>query len=369
MKIAADHKYLQYSGRINFEDQSAPEFVFPCSYVRMRFRGAAVKVIVRNQNNYWDNYLGVIIDGQQRKIKLSNEGEMQILELMADGEIKGMECPASGEMQEALLSDEREQIHDLLLFKRQDACHMFKFYGFVIEGEAEILPPPEKPQRRIEVYGDSVSAGEVSEALEFAGKEDPVHDGEYSNSWYSYAWMTARKLNAELHDIAQGGIALLDHTGWFCEPDYVGMETAYNKILYNPAFGRIKSWDFDSYRPHVVIVAIGQNDNHPIDYMKEDYNCRQAIHWRAHYKQFIEKLREIYPDAEIVLATTILAHDEAWDRSIEQICQELADKKVHHFLYTKNGTGTPGHVRIPEAEQMAEELSAFINSLGKRIWE
>ncbi len=30
-----------------------------------------------------------------------------------------------------------------------------------------------RPVRRIEVYGDSVSAGEVSEATAYAGKADP----------------------------------------------------------------------------------------------------------------------------------------------------------------------------------------------------
>lgn len=47
-------------------------------------------------------------------------------------------------------------------------------------------------------------AGEVSEAVDYVEKEDPEHNGEYSNSWYSYSWMTARKLGAQIHDIAQG---------------------------------------------------------------------------------------------------------------------------------------------------------------------
>ena len=38
--------------------------------------------------------------------------------------------------------------------------------------------------------------------------------------------MTARMLNAQIHDIAQGGIALLDGQGWFHEPDQIGMESA-----------------------------------------------------------------------------------------------------------------------------------------------
>ena len=87
------------------------------------------------------------------------------------------------------------------------------------------------PPRRIEVYGDSVSAGEVSEAVDYVAKSDPEHNGEYSNSWYSYAWIAARKLDAQLHDIAQGGVALLDNTGWYHEPDYIGMEHVWNKII------------------------------------------------------------------------------------------------------------------------------------------
>lgn len=35
-------------------------------------------------------------------------------------------------------------------------------------------------------------------------------------------------------------------------------------------------------------------------------------------------------------------------------------------MFRRNGRGTPGHLRIPEAEEMAEELAAYMESLG--IW-
>lgn len=219
----------------------------------------------------------------------------------------------------------------------------------------------------MEVFGDSVSCGEVSEALKYVGKPDPEHDGEYSNSWYSYAWITARKLGAELHDTSQGGIALLDHTGWFMEPDYLGVESCYDKLEYCPALSRVKSWDFKKYQPQVVVVAIGQNDNHPVDYMAENYQSEKSVYWRKRYQEFIEKLMELYPDSQIILTTTILMHDKNWDTSIGEVCRRIDSSRVHHFLYQKNGSGTPGHIRIPEAEEMAEELSAYINSLGD-IW-
>ena len=57
--------------------------------------------------------------------------------------------------------------------------------------------------------------------------------------------MTARILNAQIHDIAQGGIALMDKTGFFYEPEAIGMETAWDKIHYNPVLGKAMQWNFD----------------------------------------------------------------------------------------------------------------------------
>ena len=88
--------------------------------------------------------------------------------------------------------------------------------------------------------------------------------------------------------------------------------------------------------------------------MAEDYEGEQAEHWRAEYRKFIETIQKKYPKCEIILTTTILNHDAAWDRAIGQVAEEMKDKHVHHFLYTNNGSGTHGHIRIPEAEKMAK---------------
>ena len=204
--------------------------------------------------------------------------------------------------------------------------------------------------------------------MDYVGKQDPENNGQYSNSYYSYSWTCARKLHAEIHDIAQGGISLFDKEGYFAGPDYVGMLSCFDKIEYNPQLGEVKEWDFSQYIPHVVIIAIGQNDANPVNYMAEDYDGEHAAFWRAEYGRFVKMLRGRYPQAHIILTTTILEHDPAWDRAIDEVAQHSGDEKVHHFLYSRNGCGTPGHIRIPEAEEMAQELSAFIDSLGEEVW-
>lgn len=348
MFISPENEKLQYSGRIDFDDRLAPVLVYAASWIKMKFTGTMVQVMLTNHRACWTNEMGFFIDGKQGRIRLSEKEEKKCYTL-AEGLSEG--------------------VHELLFFKRMDSCHTVTFYGFFLDDGAEILTLEPKPNRRIEVFGDSVSCGEVSEALDYVGKEDPVHDGEYSNSWYSYAWMTARKLGAELHDTSQGGIALLDDTGWFAAPYYKGVESCYDKMEYHPALGPVKQWDFSRYTPHVVIVAIGQNDSHPVDYMAEDYDGARAKYWRDYYRIFIERLMELYKKAQIILTTTILCHDAAWDRAIDEVCRQIGSDRVHHFLYTENGTGTPGHIRIPEAEKMSEELSAYILTLDEEIWE
>ena len=328
-------------------DPFAIVWTYPGTFVRMKFKGTQLFIHVRNKHNYWNNYLGVAEGDAQTKLLLPEEGEATI------------QIP---------LQTTQDNIHEVMIFKRQDACHELTILGFEIncntDDECELLEASPLPPRRIEVYGDSVSAGEVSEAVDYVAKADPEHNGEYSNSWYSYAWIAARKLDAQLHDIAQGGVALLDNTGWYHEPDYIGMEQVWNKMRYNPDYGTVKEWDFSKYTPDIVIVAIGQNDSHPDDYMKTDYEGEKAKNWRTHYRQFLAKLRETYPDAWIICCTTLLQHDIGWDMSISQAVLDIADKKISHCVFQRNGKATPGHLRIPEAEEMAEELCHYIHSLN-----
>ena len=119
MQIGPQHKYLQYSGRIDWTDENAPVFVFPCTSVRMRFTGETLKVYVRNKKAYWENYLGCILDGEQTKLRLPDEGDA-VIEIQVN--------PASG-----------DGSHEVLLFKRQDSCHEVTFLGFEIGDGEEVL--------------------------------------------------------------------------------------------------------------------------------------------------------------------------------------------------------------------------------------
>ncbi len=334
--FTADNSAFSYMGRIDFSDKTAPMLIYAGSNVRCRFRGTYLDVTIDNisMNEYCS--FGAIIDGVQYKIELKNEGGAAVYRVAEN------------------LSDE---IHTLIIFKRQAAANYFRFISVATDGE--VLPTEDKFDLKLEFFGDSVSAGEVTEAVYYDEHQDPEnHKGIYDNSYFSYTWLTARKLNAEFYNNSQGGLALFDKTGYFYDKDLTGLETTYNKLSYVPyAPMGMSEWDFSRYTPDIVVFAIGQNDAHPDP--KAIFDKEYAEKWKAKYKEIVLELKERYGNVKFLLVTTVLMHDPRWDEVLDEIKEELGDF-VYRYRYRRNGAATPGHPRITEQNEMAIELSQFI---------
>ena len=336
--IKADSDCFQYMGRIDFDDPKRPVLIFPASTVETVFTGTSVGMIIKNIDMQEHCYFGAIIDGVQQAVTLKNSGEDELY-VLAEG-----------------LEDKE---HTLVLFKRMAAAYYAEFAGIVVDEGASLRNPERKYDYKLEVYGDSVSAGEVTEALFYEGQCDPPHHSQYDNSHFGYPAILSRKLNAELHNIAQGGIALLDGTGYFCSDNLTGMLSCYDKLEYSP-YKPTKQWDFTKYTPDCVIIAIGQNDSAPDPEAIKRPDYRRM--WKDKYIEMLSVLMEKYPKAEFVLILTALRHDKTWDAAIDEIATEVNSPRVRHFLFTRNGDVTNGHPRATEQTEMAEEFYVYLKS-------
>ena len=340
---------IRYCGRIDRSKKYAPVFYYAGSYAEINFMGTGISVTLTNHTVWGDVSLGFILDGKMGKLPLSEEyNDQQLTVPIAEGLESG--------------------VHKLIIYKAHGANHFYSLKGIdIISGV--ILPPSDLGDHlKLEVFGDSVCAGEVCEAIEYVGRADPEdHNSAYDNAWYSFVMQASRMLNAEIHNIAQGGIAVFSNTGYFHMPNTIGMEAVYDKLCYFPEAGPITKWDFTQYTPDIVIIALGQNDNHnsignvnDLDINDPPYRYR----WKGGYKNIVMRLAENYgkDHVKFVLTTTILRHDPAWDEAIEEICGELSADgyMVWHNVFTRNGNATDGHPRITEHTEMANELVAFI---------
>ncbi len=330
--IPADCGCFQYMGRIDLDDPARPVLVFPATTVDVIFTGTYAAAVLKNINMQEHTYFGAFVDGVQQSFEMKKSGEDELYVLAENLE--------PGE-------------HTLRLLKRLAAAHYVEFAGIVVDEGAQVRSPEHKYDLKLEVYGDSVSAGEVTEALFYEGKNDPNHHSQYDNAHFSYPMALSRKLNAELHDIAQGGIALFDGTGWYCSDQLTGMLSCYDKIEYSP-YRPTKEWDFSKWRPDAVIIAIGQNDANPEPERIKDPEYRRK--WKDAYIGFLNDLRSKYPGTKFVLILTVLRHDHTWDDALEEICTEVNSPDVTHFMFRRNGDATDGHPRATEQEEMAGEL-------------
>lgn len=394
-RIRPDEPEFRYSGRVDLSRADRPVLVWPASAIHVRVSGTRVAFRLKNLHNYWDNAVSLFVDGEEIRIPLKNRPWPVTYRVT---------LPASrpGERNESAVENPNRPhrlstgnpaplreadpgspapFRELILHKSQGGGSSYiEFHGLFIENGAKVAPAAPPPARRIECFGDSVSAGEVCECAEYEGKTDPAdHKGRYDNAWKSYVAVAARALGAELHDTSQGGIAVMDGTGYFVNGK-VGLESVWDRLRYNPELGKTTRWDFSRWTPHVVVMALGQNDAHPVDFIDRDPALRAR--WLETYGSVIRSLRANYPRALFVVLTTILEHREAWDLALDELVSELrtdhgghgdpdkrGDSRVVRFRFTRNGRGTPGHPRVGEHEEMAAELVAFLESLGGEVWE
>lgn len=344
-EVFLEGEKFQLFGRIDLSKKNAPMLVWPGSYVRFRFSGSVLSAQIENLRYGNGRYIGVVIDGSESCIELGDGiTEVKIAEGLEPGD------------------------HDAVIFKRM-AGHYFRINKLYLSDEGEISEPPQLPQKRIEFYGDSVTAGDLVDYDDRTGDWDPPqNDGSRDNSWHTYASITARELPAQVFNTSQGGIAIFDNTGYFEMPNMRGEESCFDKLCYSAAMP-VTEWDFSRFVPHVVVFAIGQNDSSVGNDKIYDPEYRER--WKNKYAQIIKSVRSHSPDATVVLALTVMGHDNEWDNAIHEIKDMLGgeENKVYHLMYKRVGKATPGHPRNSEQREMADELMRFLNSLPESTWK
>lgn len=348
MKILHNDPKAIYMGRFDRTKKETKLF-HAGAQVRLKFSGTSLFAVINSSVLWGMLSLGVMIDGESKEIPLSeyNNGE-EITVVAAAGLDEG--------------------VHEVVIYKRHAANQTLSLISFETDGK--FLSPDPLPELKLEVYGDSVCAGEVIEAVDHVGQCDPEdHNSRFDNVWDSFVMQTARNLNAQIHNICQGGIAIFNGTGYFHAPDFIGLESTFDKTCYFPEGGEITKWDFGKYCPDIVIIAVGQNDKHDGINDNDDINIADPDYrkkWKDAYKKIVRELDGYYKNsAKFVLTTTVLMHDAEWDNAIDEIKNELNAEgiKAYHNLFSRNGAATPGHPRLPEHNEMAEELTEFIQSI------
>lgn len=330
--VKSHDMHIRYSGRIAMTDEAA-ELSWSASSIKMNFKGSSIKTTLRDEHGY--DYWNVLLDGKV----------ISVLQ------------PDSIQKQYTLATGLSEGPHTIELFKRSEwAMGKTWFYGFELDKNASILPPPAQQKRKMEFFGNSITCGYAIE--DTTGQDRGT--APYENAYLSYASITARHFNAELHSTSKSGIGIT--VSWFP----LIMPEMYYRLDATDAESR---WDFSKYTPDLVVINLFQNDCWIVK-LPDNAQFKARFGTKAPtddqivkaYKDFVKTIRSKYPKAQIICALgsmDAVKEGAPWPGYVKRAVEQIGDKKilVHIFPY-KN---TPGHPSKKEQQAMADDLIAFIN--------
>lgn len=330
LRVSPDNPDILYMGRILFSDSLPPTFTYPGTTAMLNFEGSSIEMCASPGSG---QFMVEIDSLAPFKINFTPSDSVILL---ADSLSEG---PHSLRVAYAIEGWEKHP----------------EFHGFIIGGDnAALLPAPERPELRIEFIGNSITCGYGTEADN--GSVRYSYDNQ--NHTLSYAYLTARALDADFNVVARSGIGMYRSYNGPREgtPDE-RMPGEYDRtLIYNPAH----YWNHRSFRPDIICINLGTNDTSLGNYDIEAFELA--------YKKFLVHLRTLQPQAKIVMLTGPMLHGEAL-KDVTEVLDRLAETDDHYYRFDLSeqtgelGYGADHHPSAAQAARNGEELTAYLRTI------
>ncbi len=287
---------IQYFGRWDMSDPANPSGSWGPIGVKAKFEGTSVRIKLNDPMNTFT----YSIDG----------GEMKTL-------------PASAQAERSIASGLVDGMHTLEFFRRSEGGYgKTVIGGLLLDPGKHLLAPNARPPRKIEVVGDSISAGYADEGM---NPSTPQNE----NGYMAYGPQLARMLDAEWSVIAHSGQGMYRNLCEQLPPMSLHMPDEF-KMTHHPFAGG-GHWDFGKWKPDVLIVTLGTNDF--ADYPAGSCTPPNDAAFIDAYKNFLTFARSQYMDAHIFAVGTFVALvSNPFGKCNADICNAVAmlnDKKMH----------------------------------------
>lgn len=212
--------------------------------------------------------------------------------------------------------------------------------------------PTERPKNKdlyIEFFGDSITAGFGN----LTNSEDQVntHYPDKSSGTDTYAFYTAKALNADMSAVARSGLAF----SYGIPTPKTPVETFWKNISY----GRTNLGKYQPERqPDIVVINLGTNDH----YNYEDQGLtREQLHEAA--VKFLQMVRSDRPNSKIVWVYGMMG--DKIRPEIEQAVEEVGGNANGFYFYAaeRGQNGGSAHPAKEDHKIAAEGLTAFLKTI------
>ena len=203
--------------------------------------------------------------------------------VVVDGGTPTTVTSTSGQTSLSLATGLTNGPHDLVVWRNTEASiGVTQLTGLSSFGTGGSLSAPTAaPNKRMEVIGDSLSAG--------AGVEGnaacPGGINAFTNNYLAYGSVAARTVGADVVTIAWSGIGVYRNSDGSTTDT---MPARYPYAIPNDG----TAWDFSQYQPNVVVINLGTNDFGSGD---------PGTPYETAYDAFVKTVRAKYATAYFIL--------------------------------------------------------------------
>jgi len=330
---------LKPLGRYAYNDKHDLELISSAVHFGFSFTGSGCEVYAYLPNPAEHAFLQYTLDGVYQKRIRINGGNTEPIVIKA---------PQPG-------------LHRIWIYKATEAQTGPIFVSKIEAAHVKALPISKSPL--IEFIGNSITCGAVADLSEY-----PCGTGAYydqHNAYMAYGPRVARSLGVNFIVSSVSGIGI--YRNW--NSDGPTMPQVYEKTgLWEPDQ---RLWDFKTYKPAIVSIALGTNDFSNGD-GKTPRKPFDADTFTNTYVKFVKLVKSKYPKAGIALLSSPMVNGQnaaTLEQCLVAVKHQIDsaypnDKPVETFFFKPmEGQGCFGHPSVEQHGIMAEEALPFFKKL------
>lgn len=351
--MTVSNEKINWTGRC-LDSDGIRYFNWTASGFEFAFTGTKAEAIIVSDPERWskENYgwIGIFVADLDKEYNLQSDSRIELSE-------KENKC--------VLFESSTKRTVKIKVMKiTENAFGMAGLKTLSIDGKLKKLPA-HKYSMKIEYIGDSITCG-----YGIDGKwEVDTFRTEIERADKGYAYLTARRLNAEYNMISWSGIGLIstyiDPAAELPDSEWTMLRTwpytdksACLRLNKDP-----EVWDASKYNPDFVVINIGTNDqSYTRD--KEERN----LNFINLYRALIEEVHRRSPAAKIICCLGVMGQSlcPSIEKAVEKFQKEFPSAKIKTLTFPvqleSDGIAADWHPSAVTHEKMADQLSEFIKN-------
>jgi glycosyl hydrolase family 16/carbohydrate esterase-like protein/GDSL-like lipase/acylhydrolase family protein len=329
---------LHSFGRTRLNDRNDLELISSAANFGVSFEDTACTITAYLPSWLDHNYLQYELDGvYQKRIRVSNSSTEPIV----------IRTPGKGR-------------HTLWIYKATEATTGPIYIHALSAHNLDALERPKAPL--IEFIGNSITCGAAADPSDVPCGSGVYHD--QHNAYLAYGPRVARALHANFLLSSVSGIGI--YRNW--NSDSPTMPKVYKYTDFQP---NSQPWNFATYSPKIVSIALGTNDFSHGD-GKTKRSPFDSATFVSEYIRFVQQIISIHPQAQIALLSSPMLNGN--DRTLLQNCLTAvktaidkdypADRPVALFFFAPmQPRGCYFHPSVEDHAILAGQLIPFFKNL------